>query len=90
MSLTRPFLLVPVLFRTALPCSGAWKNTDTAIVGDRWTGVGETPRLLLLTGAKKSHLGCLISFQLPMGFQNFVVINKIHPVVGGTVGVGGN
>ena len=27
---------------------------------------------------KKSHLGCLISFELPMGFQNFVVINKIH------------
>ena len=25
-----------------------------------------------------SQLGCLISFQLPMGFQNFVVINKIH------------
>ena len=46
-------------------------NTDTAIVGDWWTCVG---------GAKKSHLGCLISFELNMGFQNFVVINKIHPL----------
>ena len=56
----------------------AWK-TVTAIVGDWWTGVGGTPRPALLTGAKKSHLGCLISFELPMGFQNFVVINKINP-----------
>ena len=39
---------------------------------------GGTPRPVLLTGAEKSHLGCLISFELPMGFQNFVVINKIH------------
>ena len=39
-----------------------------------------TPRPILSTGAKKSHLGCLISFQLLMGFQNFVVINKIHPL----------
>ena len=37
-----------------------------------------TPSPVLLTGAKKSHLGCLISFDLPMGFQNIVVINKIH------------
>ena len=43
-------------------------------------GGGGTPRPLLLTGAKKSHLGCLISFELPMGFHNFVVINKIHPL----------
>ena len=28
---------------------------------------------------KKVPSGCLISFKLPMGFQNFVVINKIHP-----------
>ena len=41
---------------------------------------GGTPRPVLLTDAKKSHLGCLISFELPMGFQNCVVINKIHPV----------
>ena len=41
-------------------------------------GGGGTPRPVLLTGAKKSHLGCQISFQLPMGVQNFVVINKIH------------
>ena len=41
---------------------------------------GGSPRPLLLTGAKKSHLWCLISFQLPMGFHNFVVINKIHPL----------
>ena len=38
---------------------------------------GGTPRnVLLITGAKKSHLWCLISFKLPLGFQNFVVINK--------------
>ena len=36
------------------------------------------PRPVLLTGAKKSHLGCMISFEIPMGFQNFVVTNKIH------------
>ena len=29
------------------------KNTDTAIVGYWWTGVGGTPRPVLLTGAKK-------------------------------------
>ena len=28
------------------------ENTDTAIVGDWWTGVGGTPRPVLLTGAK--------------------------------------
>ena len=60
------------------------KNTDTAIVGDRCTGGGGTPRPVLLTGAKKSHLGWLISFELPMGFQNFVVINKIHPLTNPT------
>ena len=43
-------------------------------------GGGGTPRHVLLTGAKQSHLGCLISFKSPMGFQNFVVINKIHPL----------
>ena len=46
-------------------------------------GGGGTPRPVLLTGAKKSHLGCLISssyFKLLMGIQNFVVINKIHPL----------
>ena len=41
---------------------------------------GGTPRPVLLTGAKKSYLGCLISFELPMGFQNLVVINKIYPL----------
>ena len=30
------------------------KNTDTAIVGYRWTGVGGRP--VLLTGAKKSRV----------------------------------
>ena len=55
------------------------EKTLTAIVGDRWTGVDGIPRPVLLTGAKKSHLVCLISFELPMGFQNFVFINKIHP-----------
>ena len=39
-----------------------------------------TPRTVLLTGAKKSHLGCRISFELPTGFQYFVVINKINPL----------
>ena len=29
------------------------KHTDTAIVGYRWTGLGGTPRSVLLTGAKK-------------------------------------
>ena len=42
-------------------------------------GGGETPHPVLLTGAKRSHLGCLISFELSMCFQNFVVINKMHP-----------
>ena len=41
-------------------------------------GGGGTLRPVLLTGAKKTHLGCLISFEIPMGFQNFVVIKKIH------------
>ena len=50
----------------------ACKNTDTAIIGRGWG----TPRPVLLSGAKKFHLGCLISFQLPMGFQNFVDISK--------------
>ena len=43
-------------------------------------GVG-TPRPELLTGAKKSQLRCLISFQLPMGFglsEFHSDINKIH------------
>ena len=44
------------------------ENPDTAIVGDWWTGVGGTPRPVLLPGAKKSHLGCLVRFELPMGF----------------------
>ena len=43
------------------------------------TGGRGTTRPVLLTGAKTFHLWCPISFQLPMGFQNFVVINKIHP-----------
>ena len=30
------------------------KNTDTAIVGYRWTGMGSTPSPVLLTGANKS------------------------------------
>ena len=37
-------------------------------------GGGGTPRPVLLTGANKSHLGCMIRFQLPMGFQNFIKI----------------
>ena len=35
-------------------------------------GGGGRPRLALLTDAKKSNLGCLISFQLLIGFQNFI------------------
>ena len=35
---------------------------------------GGTPSLELLTDAKKFQLGCLISFQPPMGFQNFIQI----------------
>ena len=44
-------------------------------------GGGGTPRPVLLTGAK-TGLGCLISFQLPMGFQKVVVIN-LHAADGG-------
>ena len=47
------------------------KNTDTAIVGNRWTGFWATPRPVLLTGAKKSNLGCLISFGLLYGLSEF-------------------
>ena len=39
-------------------------------------GGGGTPRPVLLTGAKQSNMGCLISFELPMRFQNFVVLIK--------------
>ena len=39
-------------------------------------GGGGTPRPELLTGAKKSKLGCLISFQVPMGFHNLIEIFK--------------
>ena len=39
------------------------ENPGTAIVGDWWTA----PRPIL------------ISFELPMVFQYFVVINKMHP-----------
>ena len=48
----------------------------------RWLvdGGGGTPRPELLTGAKKFQLGCLMSFHLPMGFQNFIEMSiKIHP-----------
>ena len=57
----------------------AWKNTDSNCKRPVDWG-GGTPLSVLLTGAKKFHLGCLISFQLPKGFQNFVVISKIHPL----------
>ena len=44
-------------------------------------GGGGTPRPELLTVAKKSQLGCLISFQLPMGFQNLIeILIKIRPL----------
>ena len=50
------------------------ENTDKKIVGDWWTKVGGIPRPELLTGAKNSQMGCPISFQLPMGFQNLIEI----------------
>ena len=56
----------------------AWWNTDTAIVGDWWTGVRGHHALVGHQLVQKVPLGCLISFQLPMGFQNFVVINTIR------------
>ena len=34
-------------------------------------GGGETPRPVLLTGAKKSYLGCLITFELLYGLSEF-------------------
>ena len=36
---------------------------------------GGTPRPVLLTGAKESHLGCLISFELLYG-RNFRILLK--------------
>ena len=39
-------------------------------------GGGGTPRPELLTGGKKVTSGCLISFEPPMGFKKFVVMNK--------------
>ena len=53
-----------------------WHNNCRWPVDEGWG----TPRPVLLISSKKSHLGCLITFELPMGFQNFVVINKIHPL----------
>ena len=37
-------------------------------------GGGETPHPVLLTGAKKSNLRYLVSFELPMGFQKKKII----------------
>ena len=56
------------------------ENSDSNYCRRLVEGGGGTPRPLLLTCAKKSHLGYLISFELHMGFQNFVVINKIPPL----------
>ena len=54
----------------------AWKkNTDTAIVGYRWTG-NTTP--CTVNWCKKVRVAWLASSYC-MGFQNFVVSNKIHP-----------
>ena len=58
------------------PCI-AWKNTNSN--NCRRPVDGGTPRPVLLACSKKSHLVCLISFQLPICFQNFV-INIIHPL----------
>ena len=52
------------------------KNTDTAIV-DWHSNCGGTPRPVLLTGAKKGG-GAWLASSYCMGFQNFVVSNKIH------------
>ena len=42
---------------------------------------GGTPRPVLLTGAKKSHLGCLIASSYLRAFRiSFSLINKIHPL----------
>ena len=49
------------------------EKSDTAIACRRLVdGGGGTPRPELLTVAKKFQLGFLISFQLPMGFHNFI------------------
>ena len=62
-----------------------WVDSRTAWIKKHWhsnlcrrpvDGGGGTARTVLLTSAKKSHLRCRISFELSMGFQTFVVINK--------------
>ena len=58
----------------------AWKKHWHSNCRRPVDGGGGTKRPLLLTGAKKSYLECLIRFELPMGFQNFAVINKILPI----------
>ena len=48
-------------------------HTDTAIVGDRWTGVGDTTPCTVNWCKKK------VSSGVPDQLQNFVVINKFEP-----------
>ena len=57
----------------------AWKTHQHSNCRRPVDGGGGTPCPVLLIDAKKSHLGCMISFELSMGFQNFVVVNKIQP-----------
>ena len=45
----------------------AWKKHWHSNCRRPVDGGGGTPRPVLLTGAKNSHLGCLNSFELPMG-----------------------
>ena len=52
----------------------AWKTVAQQLYRRLADWGGGTPRPELLTGAKKSQLGCLISFKLPMGFQNFITV----------------
>ena len=54
----------------------AWKKHWHSNCKQPVDGGGGTPRHVLLTCAKKAHLGCLISCELPMGFQNFVSLIK--------------
>ena len=52
-------------------------NTDTAIVGYRWTGLGDTTPCTV--NRCKKVRGAWLASSYCMGFQNFVVSNKIHP-----------
>ena len=59
---------------------GLEKTLTQQLLATGRRGWGDTTPCTANWCKKKSHLGCLISFVLPMGFQNFVVINKIYPL----------